>query len=103
MTLIDNGVEKSVSKVSGFKMDSNIVENNINAPLFKELLKKALDYEKVEIPVNQLRHTPRESLLDVKRKKIIQMNLRNNLSKKRIIRDLSLPTLPYGFSRDMMS
>ena len=74
--------------------------DEVNASLFKEMIEKGLKNEKMEVPIHQLRKQQNESGL-TKKQRIISMNLRNNIIKKKVVLPSSMSTLPFGYNKAM--
>ena len=67
------------------------------------MIKNALEDEKLEIPLSQIRRSAIDSPIEVAQRKIIKMNLRNNISKKRILNVPIMGTLPFGYDKMLKS
>ena len=70
--------------------------NKVNTSLFQSFVQKALQDEKDEIPLHQLRQSKTC-------KRVIKMHLRNNIIKKRVIIPSNLITLPFGYKESMLN
>ena len=103
MVLNKDGIEESISRISGFKLDTEVTENKVNTQLYREMVEEAMNDRKMEVPVNQLRKSVPQNLIEPAKQKMVTMNLRNNLCKKRVIKTNCHSTLPFGYTSEMMS
>ena len=90
---------KSVSKICGFSINNTLNPTKISKSLFERFISQGLNGTLQAEPLKQIRHYVDKDSYEV-RKKVMTHQLRNTLSKDRVVFE-NCTSLPYGYSKQL--
>ena len=90
---------KTCTRVCGFQLNSEVIQNILNHDLFKDLISSALKNQETSVNIPQIRNVSDEN--ERLSKKELYYHLRNTLMKNRYVVPGTLVSLPYGFTQKM--